>query len=113
MRCSSPSDRAKGRETARSWVCAFKQNPHSAAHSCNFYGLTGNDVLSQLAHQRVTAMNQQQSSHVYRAFVVRNHHGQEVMIRIARKTGSVHVVHHARHAFVHVNLKLIACGGVR
>ena len=55
-----------------------------AAHGRNLNRLTGDDVLGELPHHRVTPVNQHEARHVDRAFVVRNHHRQKIQVGLAR-----------------------------
>ena len=53
----------------------------------------------------VAPMNQHQSRHINRAFVVRNHRRQKIGVGLTGIAGTVHVLHHAGHAGVHVGLE--------
>ena len=50
-------------------------------------------------------MLQHQPGHVHGTGMVGNHHGQKICVYVATGRGGVHVLHHARHAGVHVALK--------
>ena len=50
-------------------------------------------------------MNQHRPRHIRRAFVVRNHHRQNIGVALAGVAGAVHGLHHAGDAGVHVGLE--------
>ena len=80
-------------------------------HPLDLGHLARDDVLGEHARERVAPMEELQPRHLHRALVVRNHHGEEVDIRVARVAGGVHVGHHPFHARRHRALEVARAAG--
>lgn len=74
----------KRRKTSGIGILVAAQDRQAVPHRSELGCLGGEDLHGKLARQGVAAVNQDQAGHLYRPFVVRDHQGQEIHVRISR-----------------------------
>jgi hypothetical protein len=74
-------------------------------HRADLRLLGSHDLLGELSREWIATVHQDETSHVDRALMVGDHHGQEVAIRITGHRDSVHRFRHGPHSRVHLGRK--------
>jgi hypothetical protein len=72
------ADAAECWKAPRTRICAAAEDGEPRLHGRDFRLLAGDDLLREPAHERISARNQYEPSHLHRALMVRNHQRKKV-----------------------------------